>query len=492
MRVRHGWVALLVLTAVPGVSAPAAARTAETAEQAKIEQVVRTSIEWALTKDERALFDCFAQDSTLFFFDPSSTGTVDGFEAFRQLTEGVFMDPRFKAVESRFRDLRIHLSQSGDVAWYSCRLDDHGTWDGCPTGWDDARWTGVLEKRGGRWRIVQMHFSLASDEVEAVARGGRRFERLAGPYLGQKPPGAKPELFAPRLVCSGLDERDVAIAPDGREIYFGVLTGSVATIMVTRLEDGHWTEPVVAPFAADPRYFHFEPCLSADGRRVLFLSTRPTAGEEAKPGWANQNLFAADRREDGSWGEPHDLGAPVNTVNHEFFPSLTRDGTLYYTCSAPRGGRPAIVRSRLVAGRYQAPDTLPAAVNGRGAPYNAFVAPDESYLIACVEGRKDGAEPGKPQYFVFFRDAADHWSEGVCLGPEVSPVSGDAGSCYVSPDGRYLFFGSARSTGAASTPERPPALRALRERLVSAGNGASDIYWMDASFLDTLRPAPRE
>jgi hypothetical protein len=473
-------------------AAPAVARGVEDAEKAKIERVVRTSIEWALTKDRQALFDCFAQDSSFFYFDPDSRGTIVGFEAFRRLTDDVFMNPRFKATDSRFKDVRIHLSRSGDVAWYSCMLDDHGEWDGRKTGWDDARWTGVLEKRGGRWVIVQMHFSLASDEVEAKARGGGSFSALAGPYLGQKPPGVVPEPFAPGLVCTGMGERDVAIAPDGREICFGVTSGQLTTIMVTRLEDGRWTEPVVAPFASDLRYFHFEPALSADGKRMLFLTTRPTGGEETRPGWANQNIFAADRREDGSWGEPHDLGAPINTTDNEFFPSLTRDGTLYFTRGKPGSGRLVIVRSRLVDGRYQEPDTLPAAVNGKGVPYNAFISPDEGYLIACVDGRTDGPEPGRPQYFVFFRDAGDHWNEGVCLGKDVSPVGGNAGSPYVSPDGRYLFFGSTKSPEVPSTPEKPLTLRALREAYSRFRNGNSDIYWTDASFLDALRPTRKE
>ena len=460
----------------------------EDAEKAKIDQVIRTSIEWALTKDKPALFDCFAQDSSLFFYQPDSKSTMEGFEAFRKETESFFMDPRFKALSSKFTDLRIHLSKSGEAAWYSCLLTDHNTWDGRPANWDDVRWTGVLEKRSGRWLIVQMHFSMASDQVEATARGGASFSAYAGPYLGQKQPGAAPELFAPGLVCTGMSERDVAIAPDGREIYFGVMSDWIATIMVTRLENGRWTEPAVAPFAADPRYFHFEPCLSADGKRMLFLTTRPTVGEETKPGWANQNIFAADRRADGAWGEPYDLGTPVNTTGAEFFPSLTRDGTLYYTCGTPRGGQLKIVRSRLVDGRYQAPDTLPAAVNGKGVPYNAFIAPDERYLIACVEGRTDGAEPGRPQYFVFFRDAEDRWSEGVCLGKNVSPVGGNAGSACVSPDGKHLFFGSTRPREIASTPQAPLTLRSLRDANGRAQNGNSDIYWMEASFLDRLRP----
>jgi hypothetical protein len=225
---------------------------------------------------------------------------------------------------------------------------------------------------------------------------------------------------------------------------------------------------------------------------VLFLATRPTTGEEAKPGWVNQNIFAADRREDGGWGEPYDLGPPINSEDDEFFPSLTRDGTLYFTRAKSGSGKPVIVRSRLVDGRYQAPDTLPSGVNGQGVPYNAFISSDESYLIACVDGRNDGSEPGRPQYFIFFRDAGDRWSEGVCLGQNVSPIDGNAGSPYVSPDGRYLFFGSTRTREISATPEKPLTLRALRDAYSRTRNGSSDIYWVDASFLDTLRPARKD
>jgi ketosteroid isomerase-like protein len=467
-----------------GAGSALAARGAD-AEKAKIARVVRTSIEWAMAKDTLALYDCFAADPDLFFFNPDTNAT-EGFQAFRRMTESVFMDPRFRAVGSRFDDLRIHLSKSADVAWYSCRLMDHNTWAGRPANWDDVRWTGVLEKRGGRWKIVQMHFSKAEEHVAAAVRGGGSFAAWSGPWLGQRPPGAAPELFAPGLVSGGLDERDVAITPDGREIYFGLMTGRLATILVTRQVDGHWTEPVVADFAADPAFMAFEPSLSADGNRVLFLSTRPTAGEEAKPGWANQNIFAADRRADGSWGEPYDLGAPVNTKDAEFYPSLTRDGTLYFTRGKPRGPF-VIVRSRWADGRFQAPDTLPAAVNGTGTPYNAFIAPDESYLIACVDGRDDGAEPGRPQYFVFFRDPDDRWSEGVCLGKDVSPGGSGSGSAYVSSDGRYLFFASAKKDETAPAAGTPVTLRSLREAGTRPRNGSLDIHWVDASFLERLR-----
>jgi ketosteroid isomerase-like protein len=489
MRMLCQRLALAGLVLCLGAGSAFAARGTD-AEKAKIAKVVRTSIEWAVVKDTLALFDCFATDPDLFFFNPDTNAT-EGFQAFREMTGSVFMDPRFRAVGSRFDDLRIHLSKSGDVAWYSCLLTDHNTWDGRPACWDDVRWTGVLEKRGGKWKIVQMHFSKAEEQVAAAALGGPSFAARSGAYLGEKPPGDTPALFAPRLVSGGLDERDVAISDDGGEIYFGVMTGQRATILVTRQVDGHWTEPVVASFAADPAFMAFEPSLSADGKRVLFLSTRPTAGEEKRPGWANQNLFAADRLPDGSWGEPYDLGAPVNTKDAEFYPSLTRDGTLYFTRGKPRGPY-VIVRSRQMDGRFQEPDTLPAAVNGKGTPYNAFVARDESYLVACVDGRTDGAEPGRPQYFVFFRDPDDRWSEGVCLGPTVSPGGGGSGSTSVSPDGRCFFFASVKQDEPAAAPEGPVTLRSLRTAATRPRNGNLDIYWLDAAFLERLRPPRRD
>ena len=59
------------------------------------------------------------------------------------------MDPRFKATSFDVRDLRVTLSRSGDVAWFSAILDDLARVGRQPVGWKDTRWTGVLEKRDG-------------------------------------------------------------------------------------------------------------------------------------------------------------------------------------------------------------------------------------------------------------------------------------------------------------------------------------------------------
>jgi hypothetical protein len=52
------------------------------------------------------------------------------------------------------------------------------------------------------------------------------FPPLSGPYLGQSLPDSIPQLFAPGVVSTGMFTRDVAISPDGKEIYFCVAIGN--------------------------------------------------------------------------------------------------------------------------------------------------------------------------------------------------------------------------------------------------------------------------
>ena len=142
---------------------PACTRTPDPeAERAEVSRVVKASIQWALTKDRDLLFSTFEQSPELFFFNPDSVGTVQGFDAFAKQTD-FFMDDRFKAVRSDFRDLFIGFSPQGDAAWFHCFLDDINEWDGRPACWWNIRWTGTLVKRAEGWKIVQMHFSFPEE-----------------------------------------------------------------------------------------------------------------------------------------------------------------------------------------------------------------------------------------------------------------------------------------------------------------------------------------
>jgi ketosteroid isomerase-like protein len=147
------------------------------AQKAAVEKVIRDNIGWAANKDSALAKSTMAHDDRLFMFSPDTRSTVAGWDQFVPQFD-FWMDPRFKAVRTEIRDLRIDVSHLGDAAWWSCILDDINEWDGKPVGWKDTRWTGVMEKRDGRWLIVQMHFSFDSDKVVAAVKaqmeGGKK------------------------------------------------------------------------------------------------------------------------------------------------------------------------------------------------------------------------------------------------------------------------------------------------------------------------------
>ena len=133
-----------------------------TAEKTAIEKALYNSISvWAKTKDTSLLYSIIATDENFLEVHPDNR-VVKGITEFKK-AEKFWLDPRFKAVKSEVWDLKINISLDGTVAWFYCMLNDMNEWDGKPANWENTRWTGVFEKRNGKWRIVQQHFSFASE-----------------------------------------------------------------------------------------------------------------------------------------------------------------------------------------------------------------------------------------------------------------------------------------------------------------------------------------
>jgi Tol biopolymer transport system component len=219
----------------------------------------------------------------------------------------------------------------------------------------------------------------------------------------------------------------------------------------------------------------YEPHITPDGKKLLFLSNMPKEeGEEE-----NQDIWAVDRV-GNTWSKPYNLGAPVNSDGSEYYPSTTKDGTLYFT-RAEKGSRiNNIYRSKLVNGKYQEPEKLGPNVNCGTNRYNAYIDPDERFIIVPATGMEDGF--GGTDYYIVFRDKNDTWSKPVNLGEKINSARGAEWSCSLSPDGKYLFFMSSR---AASIKEEP-SYRKFVEMFNKPQNGNSDIYWVKSDFLFKL------
>lgn len=131
-------------------------------EKKDVVQAIYSHIGWAIPDKKKDLvLNSVLQDNSFFIFHPDSSSTIAGFENFENLVDNFFMNPKFKSIDFTIKNLRVNISESGTVAWFSCLLDDYGEWDGKQANWLNARWTGVLEKRNDKWVIAQMHFSFS-------------------------------------------------------------------------------------------------------------------------------------------------------------------------------------------------------------------------------------------------------------------------------------------------------------------------------------------
>lgn len=308
-------------------------------------------------------------------------------------------------------------------------------------------------------------------------------QKRMGPYLGETPPDSLPKLFAPGFITTGFYTRDITISPDGDEIYFCVNIGnnSYMTTLFTRQINDEWTEPQTAPFARDLRYFTIEPCFSADGQKLFFASNRPDS-----LGRVHDSDIWFVEREGNSWGPPQNVGTTINTDGPEFFPSVTKDGTLYFTRDDHITGISYIYRSRFINGIYSEPKLLPERINAGRSRFNAWIAPDESFIIVPIFGLPDSY--GATDYYISFHNMNDQWSEPINLGNKINSKSRWEYSASISPDSKYLFFMSSKIDSSLVTNHDILTMSDLRGLANSPENGNPDIYWIEASFIQKFRP----
>jgi Tol biopolymer transport system component len=252
---------------------------------------------------------------------------------------------------------------------------------------------------------VERQAWIAALIILVAAKGlARQTEKasLSGPYLGQKPPGLTPEVFAPGIVSKEGDQARLFIGPDGSEIIYwerDPVGGKMRILSILR-KGGLWSAPKALPFSEE--YANNEPCLSPDGKKLFFVSNRPRSGQgeaEKLP-----DIWVVEKTH-GTWGEPRNIGDPVNRLDIAVQPFLAVDGKLYF------GGQ----------------------VSG------PCVSPDNQVLI--VHARKDGGY-GEWDLYASFKDADGAWGPLVNLGNAVNTKAAEAGGSF-SPDGKYLFFSRA-------------------------------------------------
>lgn len=98
------------------------------------------------------------------------------------------------------------------------------------------------------------------------------------------------------------------------------------------------------------------PTISKDGLTMYFASDRPG-------GIGGMDIWKVTKNGD-TWGEPTNLGKPINSINNEIFPNITADGKLYFSSNKSGGMGGLDVYSATMENGAWNPTNL-------GAPFNS-------------------------------------------------------------------------------------------------------------------------
>ncbi len=94
-------------------------------------------------------------------------------------------------------------------------------------------------------------------------------------------------------------------------------------IYESRVQQGVWTNVVELPFNSD-EYDSCHPSVTPNGVWLYFASNRPG-------GYGGMDIYVVEKRRNGQWGNPINLGSKVNTSGNELFPFISPEGILYWS-----------------------------------------------------------------------------------------------------------------------------------------------------------------
>lgn len=309
--------------------------------------------------------------------------------------------------------------------------------------------------------------------VFAGGCGGQ--QELAADYLGQTPQTETPVRFAPDLVSTDHHEHSrIVFSPDGLELYWAVIPvdpdfpagtdrpflPDEQNIRFTRRTSEGWSKPQVLPVTKD--HTASSPSLSSNGGTFYYKVPDPQADPDERP---RASLLYGASKKNGEWTNPvvvaDILPNEKGMVSSSF--CFADNGNLYFDLGGPddKGAwQWKLYVSKFRNGKYDEPQMLPNGINDGEIDWTPWIAPDETYLIWSSQREGD---TGGGDLYVSIHQADGSWGEPVNLGENINS-SGQERFPSVSPDGRYLFF--ARHIDNVTH---------------------SDIYWVDAGIIQTIR-----
>lgn len=280
------------------------------------------------------------------------------------------------------------------------------------------------------------------------------------------------KMFLPELFYGLPNVRDFSMNNNGDEFYFTVesYTKEYSFIAFSKKINNIWTKPKTVSFSGQHK--DLEPFLSPNGLKLFFASNRKNNISEVIKNdidiwYVTRNTLADE------WSKPINVGNAINTLADEFYPSVTNSGDLFFTASYENSkGKEDIYVSRFVDNKYTKPVSLSNNVNSEKYEFNAFVSPDESFIIFTSYGRKD--DLGRGDLYISKKDNKNNWLPAKNLGKEFNSKKLDY--CpFVDTTTNTLYFTTNKSIIPKSFKTRKTLIETI-DFINNNPNGLSRIY----------------
>jgi len=232
----------------------------------------------------------------------------------------------------------------------------------------------------------------------------------------------------------------------GAMLLIAVLACVVLTNAYVAKADFVFGEPTNLGPPVNSASVEANPVISADNLELYFSSDR-------SGGYGGWDIWVTRRStKDDEWGTPMNLGPSINSSAHEAGTSIPEDGLELYFLSMRPGGYGAqdlwVATRETIDDEWGTPTNLGPNVNTSGKEITPSISPNglELYFSDFTSPYRPGGCGGADIWFTTRPTKDDPWGEPVNLGPTVNSSSSERRP-FIANDGLMLFFDSERPGG---------------------------------------------
>ena len=278
-----------------------------------------------------------------------------------------------------------------------------------------------------------------------------------------------PQLFLPGIVNTSLFEMNSMFSVSGNEFYYSIADPyqNYNTIVFVAKENEAWGKAEIVSFSG--MYSDFDPFINYEGTKLYFCSRRPLKYSDNNRGDANIWYVEKNKKD---WSNPKALGNEINSEYDEYYISISKKGTKYFSSTKPEGIGAWDIYFAIEHNSESRVYNIGEPVNSKYREWDPFISADEDFIIFTSD-RPGGFGGG--DLYISYKQSKGEWGNPINLGEKINTT--DYEFCpFVSRNKEYLYFSRFGGSTESLITDSKKSMLELQEKLNSTDNGLGNIY----------------